>query len=346
MHQAHQKDLFQDKNTVKQKKFISKIYLKIEIKFNVSTTKVIIYTGLAYTVTLGTASYFRQEEYKLKLNFLRNLSRFSGFIAQLYIPKFMRGPLYSTYAKVYQVKQEDMILPYNEYKNFNEFFTRKVKPREINIDKRTIVSPADSKILNISEVNGNSNLLVKDIKYNLGEFLTGNKDVVMEGALFESFKLKNPKSKIYQVIFYLNPGDYHRYHSPANILIKKRNHIVGYLAPVKELYIQKNPRVYEENERVALFGEWDFGQFTQVYVGATNVGSMDINFDELKTNRNFKVQYFQKVNIKSIFLPKGVEVGKFNLGSTVVIFFETQGEAQWLVKEGDYVRYGQDVCKV
>ena len=59
----------------------------------------------------------------------------------------------------------------------------------------------------------------------------------MENQLFNTIKLNGETSKIYQAIFYLNPGDYHRYHSPASLLVKRSNHIVGYLAPVKESYI-------------------------------------------------------------------------------------------------------------
>lgn len=54
----------------------------------------------------------------------------------------------------------------------------------------------------------------------------------------------------------MNPGDYHRYHSPVDMLVKRAWHIVGYLAPVKESYIGSTPRVYETNERVALVGEY------------------------------------------------------------------------------------------
>jgi phosphatidylserine decarboxylase len=93
-------------------------------------------------------------------------------------------------------------------------------------------------------------------------------------------------TSMYQCIFYLAPGDYHRYHSPTEMLVKKRNHILGYLRPVKLDYISKNKDVYETNERVAIFGEWKYGLMSMVFVGATNVGSIVLNFDkELKTNR-------------------------------------------------------------
>lgn len=89
------------------------------------------------------------------------------------------------------------------------------------------------------------------------------------------------------MIFYLAPGDYHRYHSPIDFEAKKRLLIEGYLKPVKVSYIQKKPKVYENNERVCVFGEGKNGFLSLVYVGALNVGSINLSFDEsLKTNQN------------------------------------------------------------
>ncbi|KRW98485.1 hypothetical protein PPERSA_03316 [Pseudocohnilembus persalinus] len=282
----------------------------------------------------------------------------------------MRNFLYGQWVSNYGVIKEDMILPLEEYNNFREFFTRKVQPREISQNKDELVAPADSKILQISEINGDSNVLVKGINYSLGEFLTGIKDYKMEGDVLESMKKAQDKSKskIYQAIFYLNPGDYHRYHSPCEMLVKRAWHIVGYLAPVKESYIGKTPRVYETNERIALVGEYDQGFISNVYVGATNVGSMTLTFDKnLETNRPLGLD-FQKSNIREynqkenqanknqldpiynqkengILVPKGAECGIFQLGSTVVLLFETQDNVEFLYKPGDKIRYGTPFVK-
>lgn len=67
---------------------------------------------------------------------------------------------------------------------------------------------------------------------------------------------KRENTKLYSVIFYLAPGDYHRYHLPCDFELKSRSHIVGHLAPVKISYIEKKEKVYETNERVALFGTY------------------------------------------------------------------------------------------
>jgi len=91
-----------------------------------------------------------------------------------------------------------MVQPMEYYSTFNEFFTRRVKPRTIDTNANMIVSPADSKVLTIKEITGDSNLLIKGVNYKLGEFLTGRKEVVLDDKMFDTLKLtKNPDSKLY-----------------------------------------------------------------------------------------------------------------------------------------------------
>lgn len=225
-----------------------------------------------------------------------------------------------------------------------------MKPREFSQDENDLISPADSKILSFCEIKSNDTLLVKSVKYQLGEFLTGNKSLIYTEKDLAKIK-KNEENSLYSVIFYLSPGDYHRYHSPTDFKVKRRNHILGYLWPVKESYIEKNSGVYEDNERVCLFGNWKHGLMTQVYVGATNVGSMTLNHEPefltdviLYEDRNEKVEL--KTYSDEVILNKGGEVGMFRLGSTVVMIFEGPKDLEWTVEQGQKVRYGDVVAKV
>lgn len=113
----------------------------------------------------------------------------------------MRSILFSVFANTYGVVKEDMLQPFSEFASFNEFFTRQVKTRVIDVDEDTLLSPADSKVLRISEVTDDSNLLVKGVNYKLGEFLTGNKDILYDEEMLKAIKLKHQTatatSKIY-----------------------------------------------------------------------------------------------------------------------------------------------------
>jgi phosphatidylserine decarboxylase len=87
------------------------------------------------------------------------------------------------------------------------------------------------------------------------------------------------------MVVYLAPGDYHRFHSPASFTANYRRHLPGFLEPVDPRYLKKHRDVIKSNERVNLFGDWTHGFFSISFVGATNVGSVKIHFDDaLKTN--------------------------------------------------------------
>lgn len=101
----------------------------------------------------------------------------------------------------------------------------------------------------------------------------------MDESSIESMK-KKKNTKLIQMIFYLAPGDYHRYHAPLSFLAKKRLHIEGHLKPVKISYLASHEKVYEKNERVCLFGEGKNGFLSLIFVGAMNVGSIALHFDE------------------------------------------------------------------
>ena len=97
-------------------------------------------------------------------------------------------------------------------------------------------------------------------------------------------------NKVMYMVVYLAPGDYHRFHSPAAFTANYRRHIAGYLEPVDPRYLKGHRDVLKTNERVNLLGDWKHGLFALSFVGALNVGSIKLHFDEaLKTNSNGNV---------------------------------------------------------
>lgn len=127
--------------------------------------------------------------------------------------------------------------------------------------------------------------MVKDTPYKIDEFLFGKEEdshYRYQKIYKETAKRGN---KLKFILFYLSPGDYHRYHSAAKCSTNFRRHVPGKLYPVKPSYVANHPNVFKENERVALCGEWANGFFSTTFIGATNVGSIVLNFDkELRTN--------------------------------------------------------------
>jgi phosphatidylserine decarboxylase len=223
-------------------------------------------------------------------------SRDFGKWSQKQVPYFIRSFLFGIYSYYYGVVTEDMVKPFSEYKTINSFFTREIKPRFINQDPGVMVSPADSKILSVVPVTKDMVLAVKGVDYSLGQFLYG-KDIVLSESDIQKLK-SNPENELYSVVYYLSPGDYHRYHSHDFWNVTKINHIPGHLAKVKDTAMSET--TYTENERVIVFGNSPQGKFYYGIVGATNVGSMDLTFDSsVRTNimeNDLKVFFFNFFN--------------------------------------------------
>ncbi|KAK4056992.1 phosphatidylserine decarboxylase 1 [Microbotryomycetes sp. JL221] len=169
---------------------------------------------------------------------------------------------------------------------------------------------------------------------------------------------KNPWSgvkegnKLFFTVIYLAPGDYHRYHSPTNWVVERRRHFAGELFSVSPWMVSKLADLFVVNERVALLGRWRHGFFSMVPVGATNVGSIRVNFDSsLRTNSplrpitpgTFSEATYAKAStlLGGQPLRSGDEIGGFWLGSTIVLVFEAPEKFEFKIQTGQKVRVGQ-----
>ncbi|ORZ00341.1 phosphatidylserine decarboxylase-domain-containing protein [Syncephalastrum racemosum] len=160
-----------------------------------------------------------------------------------------------------------------------------------------------------------------------------------------------PGHSLFFCVVYLAPGDYHRFHSPANWVIQSRRHFAGELFSVSPYFVNLLQNLFVLNERVVLTGKWKHGFFSFTPVGATNVGSIKINFDEaLKTNRKEDIPMgtYTEVSYKSASkllggkaVKTGEELGGFYLGSTVVLVFEAPNNFRFKVEAGQKIKMGQ-----
>ena len=125
-----------------------------------------------------------------------------------------------------------------DFTTFQEFFTRQLKPREINASPDQLLSPADSKVLSVAKVNENDVLLIKGKNYSLCEFLNGDPHCKFTQKDIDHFLKKKKNTDLYSVIMYLAPGDYHRFHSPAGFIARHGKHIPGLLRPVNNISLQ------------------------------------------------------------------------------------------------------------
>ncbi|OAX41187.1 phosphatidylserine decarboxylase [Rhizopogon vinicolor AM-OR11-026] len=162
---------------------------------------------------------------------------------------------------------------------------------------------------------------------------------------------------LYFTVIYLAPGDYHRFHSPTPWVVERRRHFVGELFSVSPYMAKRLRNLFVLNERVALLGRWKYGFFGMIPVGATNVGSIKINFDAaLRTNvrgrppppgtYNEAVYSAASPILNGQPLIPGQEMGGFCLGSTIVLVFEAPKTFEFTVKAGQKVKVGNRIGDV
>lgn len=155
-------------------------------------------------------------------------------------------------------------------------------------------------------------VVVKGTPYKLDEFLFGKSGNSQEYFAEILTKIKERGNDLKFVLLYLSPGDYHRFHSPAICSTHYRRHIAGNLLSVAPSYVLRHPEVFIKNERVSCFGEWMHGFFTTTFIGATNVGSIVLNYDkDLHTNKSgvdhneiFDKNYLETSEFEGVFKNK------------------------------------------
>lgn len=195
---------------------------------------------------------------------------------------------------VNEYKVDLSIAQQKEFKSFNDFFIRKLKPeaRPIVADSLAVASPADGKILAYENIK-NADFYIKGFRFNVNSFLN-NPELAKkyeDGAM---------------IVFRLAPPDYHRYHFPVSGTTASSNiKINGDYYSVNPLALRKKAEIFWLNKReYGVIKSPLFGDVVMVEVGATMVGSM--------------IQTYSSTNVK-----KGEEKGYFKFGgSTVVLLFE------------------------
>ncbi|GAA5877153.1 hypothetical protein JCM1840_005672 [Sporobolomyces johnsonii] len=182
-------------------------------------------------------------------------------------------------------------------------------------------------------------------------------DVAVATEIAKSAFEPREGNKLCFAVIYLAPGDYHRYHSPTNWVVERRRHFAGELFSVSPWMVGKLSDLFVLNERVALLGRWRYGFFAMVPVGATNVGSIRVNFDSsLRTNSPLRpvtpgtFSEASYANASQLLggqpLRAGDEVGGFWLGSTIVLVFEAPKTFEFKIKTGEKVKVGQKLGDV
>ncbi len=201
----------------------------------------------------------------------------------------------------------------SNYRSFNDFFTRPLNPdaRPIATGKDSLVSPVDGTVSQVGQIKDGRIFQAKGHDFSLHELLGG--DPKWTSAFSDgSF-----------ATIYLSPRDYHRIHMPTTGTLKKMTHVPGRLFSVSPATTRNIPRLFSRNERVVSLFDSEAGPMALIMVGAIFVSSMDTVWAGTVTPKSRRVtdwDYGRK-STAAIKLNRGSEMGRFNMGSTVILLF-------------------------
>jgi phosphatidylserine decarboxylase len=223
---------------------------------------------------------------------------------------------------------------FDHYDCFNAFFTRELKAtaRPIDADPQSIVSPADGRVSQAGLIEDGQLLQAKGHHYTALELLAGNKPLAeqVDGGSFATI--------------YLSPKDYHRVHMPLAGRLRWMEFVPGDLFSVSDATTQLIPRLFARNERVICHFEGDYGHFAIVLVGAIFVGSIEtVWHGEVRGPRHESTRWVYEGD-EAITLQKGDELGRFNMGSTVILLLPP-GTVDWdyPLQQGARVQLGRPI---
>ncbi|MCD8522225.1 MAG: archaetidylserine decarboxylase [Saccharospirillaceae bacterium] len=264
------------------------------------------------------------------------LSRAVGWLASCETP-WIKNPLIRAFIDQYGVNMnEAQRKTAEEFRCFNDFFTRELEDgaRTIASGDEVIASPADGAVSQRGTIENGRIFQAKGQDYSLIELLGGDTQRAepFMGGEFATI--------------YLSPKDYHRVHMPVTGTLREMVYVPGDLFSVNKTTAEHVPRLFARNERLVAIFDTEHGPMAMVLVGAMIVAAIETVWAGLITppKRQLKVTDF--THPQPVTLQKGEEMGRFLLGSTVVLCFG-KDTIDWLdeFKADSPLRMGEAIAK-
>lgn len=265
------------------------------------------------------------------------LSRFTGWLANCQAP-WLKNFLIQKFVSHYQVNMDEAAEPKLElYPNFNAFFTRELKAnvRPIDSSPQGIISPADGVISQAGKIYSNWICQAKGRGYDLLTLLGGN-EVDAEPFIDGYFST-----------IYLSPKDYHRIHMPVEATLSHSIYVPGKLFSVNQTTTENIDQLFARNERLIAFFDTPYGPMVMVLVGAMIVAGIETVWSGQEAP--FVKSVIRKAygqHPSPITLKKGEEMGRFKLGSTVILLFG-KDKIQWQpdIRSGYELKMGELIAQ-
>ncbi|WP_211225150.1 archaetidylserine decarboxylase [Oceanobacter kriegii] len=242
------------------------------------------------------------------------LSRVVGKLASCE-NRWVKNQLIQRFMRQYGVQLDEAVHQHpQDYKSFNDFFTRALLPDARPLDERadSLLSPCDGAVSQIGHIQRGKIFQAKGQEFSLTELLGGDRDRAepFVGGKFATL--------------YLSPKDYHRVHMPMAGTLKEMVYVPGSLFSVNQTTAERVPGLFARNERLVCIFETEHGPMAMVLVGAMIVAAIETVWAGRITPPERKLKVFDFADPQPVDLARGAEMGRFCLGSTVVLCFPDQ----------------------
>jgi phosphatidylserine decarboxylase len=264
------------------------------------------------------------------------LSRLVGYFARSEI-RWIKSLFILRFIKAYNVNMAEALDPDpHHYANFNAFFTRALAPgaRPMPQDERAVACPADGAISAIGSIKADTLVQAKNHNYTITKLLGGD---TSRAAPFQNGEF---------LTVYLSPKDYHRVHIPLSGTLREMIYVPGRLFSVNQTTADNIPDLFAVNERAVCIFDTAGGPMAVVLVGAMIVAGIETVWagQVAPAAHGMKVTKYNDPSSTPIYLERGMELGRFMLGSTAIVLFGP-GMVTWNkeLTAGSLVRLGQQV---
>ncbi|WP_271273290.1 archaetidylserine decarboxylase [Aliamphritea hakodatensis] len=239
------------------------------------------------------------------------LSRLVGKLADCRT-NWVKSTFISWFAKRYNVNMSEAVQEsLNAYPDFNSFFTREIKLERRPLADTDIISPADGAISQLGPIDHGRVFQAKGRGYALTTLLGGYNDLA-EQFIDGQF-----------ATVYLSPKDYHRVHMPVTGTLRDTIYVPGDLYSVNQTTAEGVENLFARNERLVAIFDTEYGPMAMILVGAMIVAGIETVWAGQVAPQQRKIWRTEHTPEPQapVVLEKGAEMGRFKLGSTVILLF-------------------------
>jgi phosphatidylserine decarboxylase len=239
------------------------------------------------------------------------LSRCTGWLANLRHPEWLKNWLIHIFIKQFKVDMTEASEPDpTRYASFNEFFTRPLREGARPLAEADLVCPADGAISQLGPIEFGRIFQAKGQLFSTVELLGGD---TQRAAQFIDGNFAT---------VYLSPRDYHRVHMPITGRLTATSYIPGQLFSVNQVTAENVPRLFARNERMVCYFDTAAGPMALILVGAMVVAGIETVWSGQVAPPTSSPVFHDYVSLpEPVELEQGAEMGRFMLGSTVILLF-------------------------